>query len=107
LSALLDLSLAELAAKLRTGEVTARAATEAALEALDGRGRELRAVARLWPEKALARAEALDRARAEGRVLGPLHGVPLATRTCWTARASFRSGGRRSTAAGWPSGPRP
>lgn len=78
MSALLDLSLAELAARLRTGEVTARAATEAALAALEGRGRELVAVARLWPEKALARADALDRARADGRLCGPLHGVPLA-----------------------------
>lgn len=78
MSALLELPLAELAAKLRTGEVTARAASEAALEALAGRGRALCAVARLWPDKALARAEALDRARARGRLLGPLHGVPLA-----------------------------
>lgn len=78
MSALLELPLAELAAKLRTGEVTARAASEAALEALDRRGRALCAVARLWPEKALAKADALDRARARGRLAGPLHGVPLA-----------------------------
>jgi aspartyl-tRNA(Asn)/glutamyl-tRNA(Gln) amidotransferase subunit A len=75
---LLDLPLAELAARLRRGEVTAKAATEAALAALDRRGRALNAVARLWPERALARAEALDRLRARGRIVGPLHGVPMA-----------------------------
>lgn len=78
MSALLDLSLAELAARLRTGEVSARAATEAALAALEGRGRALGAVARSWPERALERADALDRERARGRLAGPLHGVPLA-----------------------------
>ncbi len=77
-AALLELPLAELAARLRLGEIRARAATEAALAALDRRGRALNAVARLWPEKALARAEALDRLRARGRIAGPLHGVPLA-----------------------------
>jgi aspartyl-tRNA(Asn)/glutamyl-tRNA(Gln) amidotransferase subunit A len=77
-SPLLDLPLAELAARIRTGEVTARAATEACLAALEGRGRELVAVARLRPEQALARADTLDRERALGRIRGPLHGVPLA-----------------------------
>lgn len=87
---LLDLPLAELAARLRRGEVSAREATEAALAALDSRGRASNAVARLWPEKALARAEALDRLRARGRIAGPLHGVPMAHKDMFD-RAGERS----------------
>jgi aspartyl-tRNA(Asn)/glutamyl-tRNA(Gln) amidotransferase subunit A len=75
---LLSWSLAELARRLRAGEVGSREATQAVLDALDGPGRALGAVARLAPEAALAVADAADWARARGEVLGPLHGVPLA-----------------------------
>ena len=77
-SELLAWSLAELVARLRSGDVSSREATEAVLAALDGPGRALGAVARLYPEAALAAADAADQARARGDLLGPLHGVPLA-----------------------------
>jgi aspartyl-tRNA(Asn)/glutamyl-tRNA(Gln) amidotransferase subunit A len=75
---LLGWSLAELARRLRTGEVSSREATAIVLDALDGRGRELGAVARLEPERALAAADEADARRLRGEPLGPLHGVPLA-----------------------------
>src|SRR5690349_16310790 len=75
---LLGWSLAELARRLRAGEVSSREATAAVLEALDGRGRELGAVARLDPEQAFAAADQADARRLRGEPLGPLHGVPLA-----------------------------
>ena len=58
-------------ARLRSGEVSSREATEAVLAALDGPGRALGAVARLDPEAALAAADAADAARARGDLLGP------------------------------------
>lgn len=75
---ILSWGLAELAAKLRAGEVSSREATQAVLEALDGPGRALNAVARLEADQALAAADAADAARLRGTELGPLHGVPLA-----------------------------
>lgn len=75
---ILTLSLSELAARLRSGDTTSVAATEAVLGALDGPGRALNATARLHAEEALAEAEACDAERAKGMLRGPLHGVPLA-----------------------------
>ncbi len=62
-----------------SGACTARALVEATLAriaALDRQGPALRAVLELNPD-ALAIADALDRERAQGRVRGPLHGVPV------------------------------
>lgn len=70
--------VAELARRFRAGEGTAVEATAAALEALGARGPALNALARLLPERAMAAAEAADRARAKGLEVGPLGGVPLA-----------------------------
>ena len=74
---ILSRDLCEIAASIRDGSVSSRAVTEAVLGMMEARGRELGAVARLWPERAMAEAEACDRERAAGRLRGPLHGVPL------------------------------
>jgi aspartyl-tRNA(Asn)/glutamyl-tRNA(Gln) amidotransferase subunit A len=71
-------SLAELAARLRAGEVSSREATLAALAGLEAADARLGIVARLDPERALAAADAADAARSRGQALGALHGVPLA-----------------------------
>ena len=45
---------------------------------LDRKGPRLRAMIALVPEEQLLmRAQHLDRERSEGRVLGPLHGIPV------------------------------
>ena len=75
---LLAWSLAELADRLRAGEVSSREATLAVLAGLEDADALLGAVARLDPERALDAADAADRARARGGDLGLLHGVPLA-----------------------------
>ncbi len=76
---LAEATIAELQEGLAGGEWTARAIAEAYLgriEEIDGRGPTLRSVLETNPE-ALAIADRLDRERREGRLRGPLHGVPV------------------------------
>ncbi len=75
-----SLSLAELADAIRAKRVSAVEATEASLKRLKrfGGPDRLNCVAGLDEEDALRQARAADKALGQGRVLGPLHGVPLA-----------------------------
>ena len=76
---LAEATIAELQEGLAGGEWTARAIAEAYLgrvEEIDGRGPALRSVIETNPD-ALAIADRLDRERREGRLRGPLHGVPV------------------------------
>jgi len=77
-SALMRLTLVEACEAVRKGEVTAVALTEAALDAFKAGDATINASVALEPEEALQTAERLDRMRKAGRLLGPLHGVPLA-----------------------------
>ena len=77
-SALMRLTLVEACEAVRKGEVTAVALTEAALDAFKAGDPTINASNALEPEEALQTAERLDRLRKAGRLLGPLHGVPLA-----------------------------
>ena len=72
-------SLSELQAQMTSGERTARAICEAYLErieALDKQGPAVNAVLELNPD-ARQSADALDTERQQGRVRGPLHGIPI------------------------------
>jgi aspartyl-tRNA(Asn)/glutamyl-tRNA(Gln) amidotransferase subunit A len=88
---LLDLSMHDLASRLHRGEISSREATLACLRAIERLQPTLNAFIHVEPEAALAQAEAADREIAQGRVRGPLHGVPLAHKDIF-----FRPG-RRST----------
>lgn len=81
--------LADTAAAIRAGDITAEAAARAALERLESRGAALNAVAALTPDSALEAARQVDRDRAAGRVAGPLAGVPMAHKDLF-----FRTGRR-------------
>ncbi|GLS42767.1 AtzE family amidohydrolase [Methylobacterium brachythecii] len=73
-------SAAEIASAVSAGRVGAHAVTSTVLERiarLDGRVNSFTDVV---SERALARADALDAARARGEALGPLAGVPFAVK---------------------------
>jgi AtzE family amidohydrolase len=73
-------SAGEIARAVASGEISALAATEAALAAIKRHNPGLNAFTAVTAERARARAQALDARRAQGRPLGPLAGVPFAAK---------------------------
>ncbi|MEZ5283559.1 MAG: amidase family protein [Vicinamibacterales bacterium] len=74
-----ELSVSDAASQMTAGTLTARALTQGYLDriaAVDDSGPTLNAVIEVNP-RALQEAEALDAERAQGRVRGPLHGIPV------------------------------
>jgi amidase len=74
-----EVTVAELGSALEAGTLTSRSLVEAYLrriEALDRDGPMLRSMLDLNPD-ALAIADSLDAERRDGRVRGPLHGIPV------------------------------
>ncbi|MFB3818890.1 MAG: amidase [Candidatus Methylomirabilales bacterium] len=67
----------EAAEAVREGRLTSEQLVRSCLERIAAREATVQAWAYLDPEHALAQARAADRARREGRSLGPLHGVPV------------------------------
>jgi len=73
----------EIARRIRSGEITARAVTDACLERIARFNPTLNAVVVLRADEARAAADAADRARAAGAPTGPLHGVPMTIKECF------------------------
>jgi amidase len=74
-----ELTIADLQRGMDTGQLSARSIAERYLERiveLDGQGPTLRSIIETNPD-ALGIADELDRERREGRVRGPLHGIPV------------------------------
>lgn len=88
-----SLGLTEMATAIADGSITSVAATKACLDALDTTGRRFNAVVSLRREQALEAADAADRARAKGHVLGPLHGVPMAHKDLFYRKGEISTGG--------------
>ena len=86
-SALTRLTLVQASEAVRKGEVTSVSLTQAALDAFAAGDRTINASIALDREEALETAEGLDRLRKAGRLLGVLHGVPLAHKDMY-----YRSG---------------
>lgn len=75
--AVVETSFAELQAAMNDGQITARSLVKEYLARIERYDDKLHATITINPE-ALKDAERLDRERAEGRVRGPLHGLPIA-----------------------------
>lgn len=69
---------AQIAQAVREGRVTAREVASASLDAIERRDPQVHAFLQVTPELALAAADRVDAARADGRELPPLAGVPCA-----------------------------
>ena len=77
--ALAEMTIAQLQDGMKSGKLTSRGITRAYLgriAALDRTGPTLRAVLETNPD-ALAIADQLDQERKQGKVRGPLHGIPV------------------------------
>src|SRR5262249_4231935 len=68
----------ELARRIRTKELSARAVMEAHLTQIERVNPTVNAIVTLLPERAMAGACAADEALAHGAAVGPLHGLPIA-----------------------------
>jgi amidase len=67
----------ELLAALRERRISSRELLEHGLQRIERHNRNLNALLSLDAERALAEADVADQARARGRDLGPLHGLPM------------------------------
>ena len=88
-----ELGLTEMATAIADGSITSVAVTQACLDALDTTGRRFNAVVSLRRDAALEAAHQADQARAQGRVLGPLHGVPMAHKDLFYRKGEVSTGG--------------
>jgi Asp-tRNA(Asn)/Glu-tRNA(Gln) amidotransferase A subunit family amidase len=72
-----ELTATEAAAEIARGAISAEEYTRACLDRIDVVESDVRAFAHLDADHALAQARALDRRKAEGGRIGPLHGIPV------------------------------
>ncbi|MBI4182650.1 MAG: amidase [Proteobacteria bacterium] len=89
------MSLCEAAGAIRDGRLTSLRATEACLARIERWQPRLNAFIAIEAEEALAMARARDMELAEGRVRGPLHGVPLAHKDMFYRQGKVSTGGSK------------
>src|SRR5580698_209545 len=77
-SPLTSLTLAEAAAKIRSGSITSTALTAACFDRISVYQPKLNAFITVMKESALAQAKTLDAEQKAGKLRGPLHGIPVA-----------------------------
>ncbi|MFB3825909.1 MAG: amidase [Bryobacteraceae bacterium] len=80
------MTLFEAAGALRARRVSSVELTRAALERIRALNPRLNAFQTVVEERALARARMADKALAEGRDPGPLHGIPIAVKDVFSTR---------------------
>ncbi len=96
---LLDLTISEAQAAMASGELSAVELTQYYLDRIsvyddELTGTYLNSVATLSPD-ALEQAERLDQLRAEGTILGPLHGVPIMVKDSYNVAGLATTGAVR------------
>ncbi len=97
-SELIYRSSSQLAALIRTGEISPTEVVTAFLERIQAVDSKLNAFISVVADHALARAALLERQRADGNALGPLHGVPYAPKDLFASKGIRTTNGSRATA---------
>jgi 1-carboxybiuret hydrolase len=87
----------EIAAAVSAGEIAAKDVTEAVLAHIAARDAKLNAFTSVTQERARAKAVAIDQARAEGQLLGPLAGVPFAVKNLYDVAGLVTRAGAKIT----------
>jgi aspartyl-tRNA(Asn)/glutamyl-tRNA(Gln) amidotransferase subunit A len=85
----------ELSAALAAGRLTSVALTTSLLERIERLDRKLHAFVRVYANEARAAAAAADAERLHGRVLGPLHGIPVAVKDIVDIEGRITTGGSK------------
>lgn len=80
---MIHLSATEILKKLKSGEVTAEAVFQAHLGQVERLNPELKALVYLDRAGGLAWARHADETLAQGKLLGPLHGLPMSVKDTW------------------------
>jgi Asp-tRNA(Asn)/Glu-tRNA(Gln) amidotransferase A subunit family amidase len=91
-------SVVELAARVRSGEVTATELAETALARIDAHNPTVNAFVAVDRERARAEAAAVDERVAAGRDPGPLAGIPIGVKDLEDARGFTTTHGSKSRA---------
>jgi amidase len=97
----------QLAASIRSGEVSSREVIDAHLERISDVNGAVNAVTVTFPDEAREAADRADRAVAEGRKLGPLHGVPFSVKENIDLAGSATTQGVPALSGAVPSGDAP
>ena len=92
------LTATELSAQIVCRQISAREATASALARMDQVNPALNAVVQRMDAQALAAAEAVDQALAQGRAVGPLAGVPVTIKVNVDQAGEVTSNGLRTQA---------
>jgi len=79
--------------KLNAGEITSRDLLELHIKQIEDVNPALNAVVAFDFDRARAAADAADKARAEGKVLGPLHGLPMTIKDALEVEGLVTTGG--------------
>jgi amidase len=87
------LSLSDVGRRIKSGELTAVQVTETLLARIAALEPRLHSYARVLADQALATAARLDRERAAGKPLGPLHGIPVAVKDLLNTRGVVTASG--------------
>jgi amidase len=88
---LADLSVAELATRIRRRQLSPVEAVDGAIERIEGANERLNAFVHLGFDDARERAREAERALTSGRQLGPLHGVPTAMKDLFDFKPGWPS----------------
>lgn len=92
---IVEASISDLQKSLSKGDITSVQLVQqylARIEAYDQKNASINAIIRLNPE-ALRRATELDRERQQGRVRGPLHGIPIILKDNFNTQGLATTGG--------------